>query len=183
LRARNGRDPARIGSDRAHLVHANDVLASRRHVTVARIWGMPVVLSPTLAGLVVLGVLVAVWSPDSRGLWLGLALGALLSLFAHELAHGLAARHFGYEVDALELSMWGGRTGWSGPTPDAHTALTVAAAGPGMSALLAVVAALAGSETVASVNVTIALVNLVPITGSDGWVIWKAATSSTTPEP
>ena len=152
-------------------------------MTVARVWGMPVVLSPTLAALVVLGLIVAVWSPGARTVGLLYAAGILLSLFAHELAHGIAARRFGYEVDALELTMWGGRTGWSGPEPDAHTALTIAAAGPAVSALLATVAALAQSRELAIVNLTVALVNLVPITGSDGWVIWKAATSSTTPEP
>lgn len=152
-------------------------------MTVARVWGMPVVLSPTLAALIVLGVVVAAWSPDARTLGLVFAACVLLSLFAHELAHGIAARRFGYEVDALELSMWGGRTGWSGPEPDAHTALTIAAAGPAVSALLAAVAALAHSRQLAIVNLTVALVNLVPMTGSDGWVIWKAATSSTTPGP
>jgi Zn-dependent protease len=147
---------------------------------------MPVLLSPALAAVVVLGVLATVWVPGVRGVGMVLAAAVLLSLLAHEVAHGLAARHFGYDVDALELGMWGGRTAWSGPTPDAYVALVIAAAGPAISALLAVVAALAGARTIAIVNLVVALVNLVPVTGSDGWVIWKAATattSSTAPEP
>jgi Zn-dependent protease len=144
---------------------------------------MPVLLSPGLAALVVLGVLVAVGVPDTRGVGMLVAVAVLLSLLAHEVAHGLAARHFGYDVDALELGMWGGRTAWSGPTPDAHTALTIAAAGPAVSALLAVGAALAEARTIAIVNLVVALVNLVPVTGSDGWVIWKAATATSSSAP
>jgi Zn-dependent protease len=146
---------------------------------------MPVLLSPGLAGLVAVGVLATVWVPEVRGVGMLVAVAVLLSLLAHEIAHGLAARRFGYDVDALELGMWGGRTAWSGPMPDAYVALTIAAAGPAVSALLAVVAAVAGARTIAIVNLVVALVNLVPVTGSDGWVIWKAATatSSTAPEP
>jgi Zn-dependent protease len=152
-------------------------------VTVGRLWGMPVLLSPGLAGVVLLGVLVAVWEPDVRGIGMLVAVAVLLSLLAHEVAHGLAARHFGYEVDALQLGLWGGSTAWSGPVPDAYVALTIAAAGPGISALLAVIAALAGARTIAIVNLVVALVNLVPVTGSDGWVIWKAATATSSSAP
>jgi Zn-dependent protease len=153
-------------------------------VTVGRLLGIPVRLSPSLGALVVLGVLVGVWLPEARGAGLWLAAAVLASLLAHELGHAVAARRLGYEVDALELDLWGGRTAWSGPTPDAPTALTIAAAGPLVSAALAVLAALAESRALAITNLLVALVNLVPVAGSDGWVIWKAATAtSSAPEP
>jgi Zn-dependent protease len=153
-------------------------------VTVARLLGMPVRLSPALAALVVLGVVAAVWWAPAEALLVAAGVG--LSLLAHELAHGLAARRLGYDVDYLELGLLGGRTAWSGPTPDAPTALTIAAAGPACSALIAVVAELAGSRPLAAINLLVAVTNLLPVTGSDGWVIWRAATApatSSAPEP
>ena len=148
-----------------------------RGLTVTPVWGMPLRVSPGL-GLVVVGLAVAFGlAPQSRSLALYLA-AVLASVLVHELAHGLAARASGYDVDAVVLTLFGARTVWSGPEPDARTMLLISAAGPAASAALACIAVIVGWRSVAGMNLTIALVNLVPIRGLDGWVIWRAATSS-----
>jgi Zn-dependent protease len=153
-------------------------------VRIGTVWGMPVHVSwPLGAALVLLAIaLVRVRSLAFIAL---LVVGIIVSVLAHELAHGVAARRHGFDVERVVVTLLGSHTVWSGERdPEAHTAIAIAAAGPAVSALLATVSVLAGWDALAFANLAIAVVNLVPITGTDGWVIWKAATtSSTTPEP
>jgi Zn-dependent protease len=145
---------------------------------------MPVHVSPAL-GVVLVGLAILLVRTSSA-LAIGLLVaGIIVSVLAHEVAHGIAARRHGFVVDRVVVTLTGSHTAWSGERdPDAQAAIAIAAAGPAVSALLATIAALAGWDALAFANLAIAVVNLVPITGTDGWVIWKAATtSSRTPEP
>jgi Zn-dependent protease len=144
---------------------------------------MPVLVSAPL-GLTVVGLAIVLVRTSTVLFMAVLVAGVLLSVLAHELAHGVAARRFGFDVDRVVLTLTGSHTVWSGERdPDAHAALAIAAAGPALSAALACVAVVTGAQALAFANLAIAVVNLVPLTGTDGWVIWRAATSSTTPEP
>jgi Zn-dependent protease len=150
---------------------------------VGRLLGVPVGVSPALAGVAVAGASAA-WLVGGR-VWSLLA-GAVVvgaSLLTHELAHAVVARYEGYRVDGIVLSLLGGVTAWSGPSPPPHVAVRVAAAGPATSAVLACgfvgLGSLAGGldgllAVGAVVNLLDALVNLLPLPTSDGREIARA---------
>ena len=152
----------------------------RRSGTGAR---LPVHVSPALLA-VASGVVAGAVALGGGALALAGAMGVVAaSLLAHELAHALAARWCGYRVEAVRLGLLGGGTAWSGPDAPPEVAALVAAAGPGTTAVLAVGFVLAGQATGgldglllvgASVNVVDALVNLVPLPGSDGRQLLRA---------
>ena len=153
------------------------------YVPVGRVLGVPVGVSPGLLAVGVAGLTAAVLAggPWSRLLLVLAVVGG--SLLAHELAHAVVARLSGYRVDGVTLSLLGGLTAWSGPSPPPHVAVRIAAAGPATSAVLAL--AFVGLGTLAgglsgvlwigaAVNVFDALVNLLPLPASDGRAIARA---------
>lgn len=168
---------------------------------MARIGGIPILLSPSwLISILVMVVfaapVVADVVPGTSGaasLAVAVALAVLLglSVLAHELGHCLAARACGIPVIRVRVYLLGGVSELgrapSGPGQDAG----VAAAGPGVSALLAVLAGLlVGSFPahtlgwliaiqVALANGIVAIFNLLPALPMDGGhvlraMVWKA---------
>ncbi|GAA3199703.1 site-2 protease family protein [Dactylosporangium siamense] len=114
----------------------------------------------------------------------------LLSLFAHELAHALVARHFGIQVERLTLWLLGGVAEFRDEPPDARSDLLVAAAGPltslvagvgsGSAALLLSLlggppAVVAAAGWLAMINVVLAVFNLLPGAPLDGGRMLRAA--------
>ncbi|MFC5002584.1 site-2 protease family protein [Dactylosporangium cerinum] len=125
--------------------------------------------------------------------WL-LAIGSaalfLLSLFAHELAHALVARHFGIRVERLTLWLLGGVAEFRDEPPSARADLLVAVAGPltslaagagfGSAALLLSLlggpsAVVAAAGWLATINVVLAAFNLLPGAPLDGGRMLRAA--------
>lgn len=131
-------------------------------------------LSPGVLGLAAVGALAAVRGDGTPAVLLGVVLGSLL---AHELAHAAAARASGYSVDRVALSLFGGEARWSGPEPEPHVAVRIAAAGPFASGVLACALVAAGDGPVAQfgawVNLLGAAANLLPVPGLDGWVLYR----------
>ncbi len=155
----------------------------RRRVPVGRLFGVPVALSPGLLAVAVTGVAAAVLAGGPFGTLVLVLAVVGGSLLAHELAHAVVARLSGYRVDGVTLSLLGGLTAWSGPVPEPHVAVRIAAAGPATSAVLACafvgLGTLAGGLTGvlwvgAAVNLFDALVNLLPVPASDGRAIARA---------
>jgi Zn-dependent protease len=152
-------------------------------VPVGRVLGVPVALSPGLALVLAAGVVGAALAGGPFGTLVVVLAVVGGSLLAHELAHAVVARLSGYRVDGVTLSLLGGLTAWSGPAPEPHVAVRIAAAGPATSALLACafvgLGAAAGGLTGvlwlgAAVNLFDALVNLLPVPTSDGRAIARA---------
>jgi len=168
----------------------------RGGLRVARIAGIPILLSPTwlisiliivvFAAPVVTQVVPGVTGATSLAVALALALLLALSVLAHELGHCLAARMYGIPVLRVRLYLLGGvsELGRSpaGPGQDA----VVAGSGPAVSALLAVGAGLLvgsfDSRTVgwlislqiALANAIVAVFNLLPALPMDGGHVLRA---------
>jgi len=68
------------------------------------------------------------------------ALVLFASVVAHELAHALVARRFGVRTSAITLFLFGGVATLDDEPPSPRADALIALAGPGMSAVLAVVA-------------------------------------------
>ena len=113
---------------------------------------------------------------------LGACLTALLALSLHEAAHAIMAKSLGRRVERVELQPFGfvarmeRAAGWDG--------LAIAAAGPLMSLLLAMGCAAAHAakplpfvEEFGRVNLSIALVNLLPVLPLDGGRMLRALLS------
>lgn len=135
---------------------------------------MRVRLSVGVWVVVALVAVAAGWGRPEPAVVVVVLLGSLL---VHELAHAVAARASGYDVDLVRLSTFGGQVRWSGPDPEPHVALRIAAAGPFASALLACAFAFGGDGPVALIgawtNLFATVVDLLPVPGLDGWKIYR----------
>jgi Zn-dependent protease/CBS domain-containing protein len=120
---------------------------------------------------------------------LGGALLLLCSLLAHEVSHAVVARRAGVEVEGLTLWMFGGIANLRGEAPTARADLRIAAVGPATSLVLAAAfgagwwaldtlgqSALAVSVAgwLATINVVLAVFNLVPGAPLDGGRVLRA---------
>jgi Zn-dependent protease/predicted transcriptional regulator len=126
---------------------------------------------------------------SSRGVWLFAALTALLlfvSILLHELSHSLVARRDGIPMRGITLFMFGGVAQMGRDVDDPGVELRMAAAGPLMSLVLAVLFHLAARlapggagrvllETVGNINIGVLLFNLVPGFPLDGGRMLRAA--------
>ena len=132
--------------------------------------------------------------PDQTGAaYLLLAIIAMLGFFSslllHELAHSVVARRFGVRINAITLFLFGGVAELENEPPSAMSELWIAAAGPAMSVVLGIIfwalgglwpsiASSDGLGTVlvylATVNLVIAVFNLVPAFPMDGGRILRA---------
>lgn len=168
----------------------------RGGLRVARIAGIPILLSPTwlisiliivvFAAPVITQVVPGVTGAASLAVALALALLLALSVLAHELGHCLAARRYGIPVLRVRLYLLGGVSELgrspSGPGQDA----VVAGAGPAVSAILALGAGLLVgsfdtrtvgwlvSLQVALANAIVAVFNLLPALPMDGGHVLRA---------
>ncbi|MDP4014965.1 MAG: site-2 protease family protein [Candidatus Nanopelagicales bacterium] len=144
----------------------------------------------TLIGILIIAVL---WYPEfSRryggvGQWLLAVAFALLlvgSILLHELAHALTARAMGYPVTGVTLWALGGFTTFkTGRNHGPGRAATIAAAGPGATLSIAVLAGAAASAlphgtfaneilaALSSANAVIGVFNLLPGSPLDGGAI------------
>ncbi|GAA4923740.1 hypothetical protein GCM10023223_51370 [Stackebrandtia albiflava] len=157
---------------------------------IGRVFGVPVIVSPTW---LILAVLVTVIYSDivqaavpgiSGGLVYVVSFGFVVTLcvsvFLHELGHALVSRHYGIEVRSITLEMLGGHTEMASEAQSPKVEAAVALAGPLVSAVLGVagVAALAltppgGLATqfafqIAASNIIVAVYNALPGMPLDG---------------
>jgi Zn-dependent protease len=138
--------------------------------------GFPVRVN--LSFLIMLGV-VAVWFGGMEGV--AVVLMAAGSVLLHELGHAFVARRLGVPVAGIELHFFGGAAQMSDMPRSPADEIAVAAAGPAVSFALAGVgyglAGLTGLPALGlfgSVNLLLALFNLLPAFPSDGGRILRA---------
>ena len=176
----------------------------RASIRLGRIRGIPIGIHWSL--LVIAGLLTvslaegrfpeAVPTAAPAAAWAAAILTAGLffaSVLAHELGHALVARRHGVGTRSITLWLLGGVAELEREAPDATAELRIAGAGPGTSAVLAVVfggigvsgAAFGAPEVLvlafgwlAVINVVLALFNLIPAAPLDGGrvltgVLWK----------
>jgi Zn-dependent protease len=113
---------------------------------IGRIAGAPVIVAPSwLVAVAVLTFLSAGTVRILTGLEgsavyvVSLAFVVLLfvSVFLHELAHGLVAKARGQQPQEFVLTLWGGHTAFGGEAPTAATTALVAVVGPLVNLVLA----------------------------------------------
>lgn len=155
--------------------------------------GAPVVI--TAGWLLIAVVLVAVIGPWLQGR-LGLGIEAyawaltvpvllLVSVLAHELAHGLAARARGIRAREYVITLWGGHTSFGSALRTPADSAIVSVAGPAANVLLALIGwalgfattGLTGLATLAFTytNAFVAIFNLLPALPMDGGKLLEAA--------
>lgn len=144
----------------------------------------------------IIGPSVAAQRPDlgiaAYGVGVLVALAFLASVLVHEAAHAISARAFGFEVRRIVADLMGGHTAFDGRTTPWSQGMT-ALAGPLGNLLLAAVAlpvamvldtgvAAYLAQTIAQVNILLALFNLLPGMPLDGGqillaVVWRVTGS------
>src|SRR5215468_1484480 len=123
-------------------------------------------------------------------LWSLAVIAAVLSvasLYGHELAHALVARAFGIPVRTISLFLLGGMAHITRESPSPRAEFLIAVAGPSVSLLIGVVAAVVGWALrdvappvaamglwLATMNIPLAVFNLVPAYPLDGGRVLRA---------
>jgi Zn-dependent protease/predicted transcriptional regulator len=174
-------------------------MAARRW-TLLRLFGFEIRFDLTWLILfaLVIWTLSAGYFPEAYGhlsrgtyLWMAVigAIGLIASIVIHELSHSLVARRFGMRISGITLFAFGGAAELEDEPPTAWSEFLMAAAGPAMSLVLALVfwliaGALAGTAPtpfvavvryLAGINVILALFNCVPAFPLDGGRMLRAA--------
>ena len=161
-------------------------LGTVRGITIGLHWSL-LVIATLLVSSLALGVLPVTAPTDTPVMrWAASVLGTvvfLASLLAHELGHSVVAQRHGVVVESITLWMLGGVARLRGPADDASSELRIAVAGPAVSvgigitflavtALATTLSAPASIVTVASwvatVNLVLAVFNLLPAAPLDG---------------
>jgi len=147
-----------------------------------------------IAGLIVWSLSTGYFPQVLPGLeqsaYLGLSVAAMLGLFGslilHELAHSLVARHDGLGIGGITLFLFGGVAELVDEPQSAASEFRIAIAGPIMSFILAglfgLAAIAAGGEGIlgallaylASINLVLAVFNLIPAFPLDGGRVLRA---------
>jgi Zn-dependent protease/CBS domain-containing protein len=166
-----------------------------RHLTVGRIAGIPVHVSPTWF---IVAAIITVWfapAAEARLPSLGSAVYAVTFAFAvllygsvllHEISHALTARAFGLPVRGITLHFLGGYTEIERESPTPGRDIVVSAAGPLVSLLVAGVAYLAYLPItqptarflllgLCMANLIVGIFNLLPALPLDGGHMLRAA--------
>lgn len=124
--------------------------------------------------------------------WMGIAvaIGVFFSIVFHEFSHSLVARHFGTPIRGITLFIFGGVAELEQEPPSPKSEFLIAIAGPISSFVLAyafwMIEALATArhwpapvvgvtDTMALINLTVAVFNLVPAFPLDGGRMLRAA--------
>jgi Zn-dependent protease len=180
------------------------VVASSRRPKAAvtiRVAGTDLVLTRGFLGVCALLLLTALLPAGfaDLGNWLGGSAFAVIyagSVALHESAHALAAARGGFQVTAVRLTWTGGETQYEGDTDDESPPSMIAGAGLVASAFAAlVIVSIVVAEGAsgnpegwvgyvtfaAEVNVLLAVVNALPLSGSDGSHIYRRLKRSRTP--
>lgn len=122
-------------------------MARRRGgVTVGRIAGTPVRLQ--YSWFVITAVILLLFGPQVQRIFpeigvlayvvaLGYAVLLLFSVLAHEAAHALTARAFGWPSTEIELNLWGGHTQFLTRSATPGKSLAVSLAGPAANLVIA----------------------------------------------
>src|SRR5699024_6407769 len=137
-----------------------------------------VLIGPWLQRRLPLGVLAYAWA-------LAVPVLLFISVLAHELAHGLAAKARGIRAREYVITLWGGHTSFgSGLRSPADSAI-VSAAGPAANVLLAVIGWALGQVTFGMTglavaaftytNAFVAVFNILPALPMDGGKLLEAA--------
>lgn len=154
---------------------------SRWSIGVGRLFGIPVRVHVGLI-LLVLGLVLFAPHDELRVRTLLVSVVVLVSLVLHELAHALAARHYGIETRQILLHPLGGAAILSERAPTARAEFWIAAAAPltnlalaGLSFAVLHIADLAFFEDLAWPNLLLGLTNLVPAFPLDGGRMLRAA--------
>jgi len=174
---------------------------ARRRWTLLRLFGFEIRFD--LTWLILLALII--WSlsegyfpeaysdlSQSTYVWMAVigAFGMIASIVIHELSHSLVARRFGMTINGITLFAFGGAAELEDEPPTARAEFLMAAAGPAMSVVLALLfwllaGALAASAVptpfvavvryLAGINVILALFNCVPAFPLDGGRMLRAA--------
>jgi Zn-dependent protease len=107
---------------------------------------------------------------------------AFSSVILHELGHALVARRLGVQVSGIELHFFGGVAKLQNQPKSNVDEVAIAAAGPAVSFVLAAIGFLLSAltgwfvfELLATVNLVIAVFNLIPALPMDGGRILRAS--------
>lgn len=124
--------------------------------------------------------------------WMGIAcaIGVFISIVFHEFCHSIVARHFGMPIKGITLFIFGGVAEMESEPPNPRSEFLMAVAGPLASFLLAFlfseveslavtrewpVSIVGVFDTLAYINVVVAIFNLVPAFPLDGGRMLRAA--------
>ncbi|MGG5172541.1 site-2 protease family protein [Pseudarthrobacter sp. J1738] len=176
---------------------------SREGIHLGRIAGVPIILA--YSWFIIAALTVIMFGPVLQRGMPHLGAGAylvafsysvllLLSVLAHELAHALTARIFGWPTEKIVLNLWGGHTQFDVFTATPGKSVVVALAGPAANFILAggawLFVSTANPSGVAGVlanifvwaNFVIAIFNVLPGIPLDGGrivesIVWKTTGS------
>lgn len=118
----------------------------KKAMTLMRIAGIPVRFRASW--FLVSAAIVALFGPQVLRIFpelgalaylvaLGYAVLLMFSVLAHELAHALAARSFGWPATEIELNLWGGHTEFHAHRATPAKSLAVSLAGPAANLVIA----------------------------------------------
>ncbi|GAA1159693.1 site-2 protease family protein [Nesterenkonia sandarakina] len=119
---------------------------SRKAMTLIRVAGVPVRFRASW--FLISAAIVALFGPQVQRIFpelgalaylvaLGYAVLLMVSVLAHELAHALAARSFGWPTTEIELNLWGGHTEFLAHRATPAKSLAVSLAGPAANLVIA----------------------------------------------
>jgi Zn-dependent protease/CBS domain-containing protein len=170
---------------------------SRHGIPIGRIFGISIDLD--LSWFLIVGLLAwmlaasyfpAEFAGWSRGEYWGIGIVTALMLFVsvliHELAHSLAAKHYGIPVSRITLFLFGGVSQIAAEPPDAAAEFWIAVVGPITSFALAALfweiepvasgsqPAMALVKYLALLNLVLAIFNLIPGFPLDGGRVFRA---------
>lgn len=174
-------------------------MAARRGFTLVRIAGIPIRFQ--YSWFLVTAVIVVIFGPQVSRIFpeiglgayavaLGYALLLMVSVLAHELAHALSAKVFGWPSTEIELNLWGGHTQFIAHDATPGKSLAVSLAGPASNLVIAGVgwyliqtldpSGVTGllADVTVLVNFLVGLFNLLPGNPLDGGrlvesVVWQ----------
>ena len=146
---------------------------------LGRLLGFPIDLNPSF--LMLLGLVLVAFGGV---LGVFVVMIAFAGVLLHELGHAYMGRRLGVDTDSIELGFLGGAAKMVDMPTTARAEILIAAAGPAVSIVLALLGYALGvahvplATFVGHINLVIALFNLIPALPMDGGRILRAALST-----